>query len=54
MARPLRTEFAGALHHVTSRGNERRPIFHDDRDHETFLDFLGETRPALRLDRPRF
>ena len=43
MARPLRTDFAGALHHVTSRGNERRPIFHDDRDRETFLDFLGET-----------
>lgn len=43
MARPLRTDFAGALHHVTSRGNEQRPIFHDDRDRETFLAFLGET-----------
>src|SRR5258706_13530984 len=42
MARPLRTDFAGALHHVTSRGNECRPIFHDDRDRETVLDFLGE------------
>jgi REP element-mobilizing transposase RayT len=43
MARPLRTDFAGALHHVTFRGNERRPIFHDDRDRETFLGFPGET-----------
>jgi REP element-mobilizing transposase RayT len=43
VARPLRTDFAGALQHVTSRGNERRPIFHDDRDRETFLGFLGET-----------
>lgn len=26
--------------HVTSRGNERRPIFRDDRDRMTFLHFL--------------
>ncbi|HEY2094452.1 MAG TPA: transposase [Thermoanaerobaculia bacterium] len=43
MARALRTDFAGALHHVTSRGNERRPIFFDDRDREMFLAFLGQT-----------
>jgi REP element-mobilizing transposase RayT len=42
MARALRTDFAGALHHVTSRGNERRPIFYDDHDREAFLGFLGE------------
>jgi putative transposase len=41
MARPLRIEFAGALYHVTSRGNERRPIFRSDRDRRTFLEFLG-------------
>jgi hypothetical protein len=27
MARPLRLEFAGALHHITSCGNERDAIF---------------------------
>src|SRR5438477_11277572 len=43
MARALRTDFAGALHHVTSRGNERRPIFYDDNDREVFLEFLGQT-----------
>jgi REP element-mobilizing transposase RayT len=43
MARPLRLEFPGALYHVTSRGNERRPIFRSDRDRQKFLDFLGET-----------
>jgi len=32
MARPLRIEFAGALYHVTSRGNERKPVYRDDRD----------------------
>ncbi|HEY0142457.1 MAG TPA: addiction module toxin RelE, partial [Thermoanaerobaculia bacterium] len=42
MARPLRIEFAGALYHVTSRGNERRAIFRSDRDRRTFLTFLGE------------
>src|SRR5690348_15741607 len=42
MARALRTDFAGALHHVTSRGNEKRPIFFDDDDRLTFLKFLGE------------
>jgi putative transposase len=43
MARPLRIEFAGAVYHVTSRGNERRPIFRTNSDRLTFLRFLGET-----------
>jgi putative transposase len=42
MARPLRIEFPGALYHVTSRGNERRPIFRDDLDSSMFLTFLGQ------------
>jgi REP element-mobilizing transposase RayT len=42
MARPLRIEFPGALYHVTSRGNERRPIFFSDDDRIAFLDFLGK------------
>jgi REP element-mobilizing transposase RayT len=42
MARPLRLDFAGATHHVTSRGNERRPIFRDDVDRAMFLTFLGQ------------
>jgi REP element-mobilizing transposase RayT len=41
MARPLRLEFEGALYHLTSRGNERRPIFRTNRDRQAFLDFLG-------------
>jgi REP element-mobilizing transposase RayT len=41
MARPLRIEFADALYHVTSRGNERRPIFRNIRDRQAFLLFLG-------------
>lgn len=42
MARPLRTDFPGAVHHITSRGNERRPIFFDDEDRVAFLAFLGQ------------
>ena len=41
MARPLRIEFTLALYHVTSRGNERRPIFRNDPDRKTFLRLLG-------------
>src|SRR5215213_10285052 len=42
MARPLRIDVPGALHHVTSRGNERRPIFRSNRDREAFLQLLAE------------
>lgn len=41
MARPLRLEFAGALYHITSRGNERKPIYFDDADFDKFLSLLG-------------
>ncbi len=27
MARPLRIEYAGALYHITARGNERKRIY---------------------------
>lgn len=42
MSRPLRIEFAGALYHVTSRGNERKPIFLEDFDRLRFLDLLED------------
>ena len=42
MARPLRIEFAGALYHVTSRGNEKNAIYQDDEDREQFLETLTE------------
>ena len=41
MARPLRLEFAGALYHVTARGDRREPIYEDDEDRGAFLDILG-------------
>lgn len=42
MARPLRLEFAGALYHVTARGNARGDIFVDDADRRLFLEFLAK------------
>ena len=40
MARPLRVEFAGALYHVTARGNALENIYGDDVDRQAFLSLL--------------
>lgn len=42
MARPLRLEFAGALYHLTARGNARANIFIDDEDRRLFLELLAK------------
>ena len=41
MARPLRLEFAGALYHVTSRGDGREAIFRAVGDRRLFFDVLA-------------
>jgi len=41
MSRPLRLELSGGLYHVTSRGNRREDIYHDDTDRETWLETLA-------------
>ncbi len=43
MARPPRIEFAGAVYHVTSRGNARQDIVRDDIDREKWVDWLRRT-----------
>ena len=40
MARPLRIEFAGALYHVTARGNAQENIYRTDDDRQQFLSLL--------------
>jgi REP element-mobilizing transposase RayT len=40
MARPLRIQYPEAFYHVTSRGNERKAIFRNDRDRNKFLSYL--------------
>ncbi|WP_337879848.1 transposase [Rheinheimera sp.] len=42
MSRPLRLEFAGALYHVTSRGNERKAIYLEEADFDRFLEILAQ------------
>jgi len=42
MSRPLRVEYAGALYHVSARGDRREAIFEDDADREALLGVLGE------------
>jgi len=40
MARPLRIEYPGAVYHITNRGNDKKAVFKDDQDRETFLKIL--------------
>lgn len=48
MARPLRIQYAGALYHVTSRGNARQSIFKDDHDRHLFLMTLKRVTDRYR------
>ncbi|MBZ2189928.1 transposase [Alcanivorax sp. JB21] len=48
MARPLRIEFAGALYHVTARGNARADIYNDSADRHRFLNILTEVCKRCR------
>lgn len=44
MARPLRIEYAGAVYHITSRGNERKAVFKSDQDRTNFLNTLQHVK----------
>ena len=41
MPRPPRIEYPDALYHITSRGNGRASIFHNDDDRQHFLEQLS-------------
>jgi putative transposase len=49
MARKLRLEDPGPMHHVMSRGDQRDDIFLDDEDHYGFLKTLSE--PCKKTER---
>ena len=49
MARLLRVEYAGAIYHVTARGNGRGLVFEGDADRTRFLEKLAETTEEYRL-----
>ena len=40
--RPLRIEFAGALYHVTWRGDQQEAIYEDEEDRRTYPEILAE------------
>lgn len=40
MGRALRIEYPGAFYHVTSRGNEKKDVFKNQKDREKFLSYL--------------
>ena len=42
MARPLRIQYDGAVYHVSSRGNARKPIFKDQEDRIQLLNTLHQ------------
>jgi len=62
MTRPLRIEYPGAAYHLTSRGNEKRPVFKTYQDRTTFLNTFrhvnkryhwicnGEVYPAFSIN----
>ena len=43
MVRPIRIEYPGAVYHVMSRGNEKRPIYRDGEDRRSFVEVLDLT-----------
>lgn len=42
MSRPLRIEYAGAVYHITSRGNGKNDIFFKNKDRHIFLSLLSK------------
>ncbi len=42
MPRKARIDAPGALHHIICRGIERKKIFRDDKDHDRFVERLGD------------
>ena len=50
MTRPLRMDNPDTFYHVLSRGNEKREIFLDEKDHLRFLDTLGKMVQRFKLE----
>jgi REP element-mobilizing transposase RayT len=48
MARQPRVDFAGAIHHITSRGDRKEAIYRDDFDRQTWLQILGAVCEQFR------
>jgi putative transposase len=48
MARPPRLSIPSYPHHIIQRGNNRQPIFFEEKDYEVFLDCLREAKRKCR------
>ena len=54
MARRARVEYAGALYHVITRGNQRQRIFRDDRDRTKYLEILANLKTQYSFRIPAY
>jgi putative transposase len=50
MARPLRLHAPGMLHHIMSRGNDKREMFIDDVDYARYLELLQRSACRFSVD----
>ena len=50
MSRPPGIEGAHLWYHIYNRGNEKRVVFHDDDDRNSFLDLLFESAALFAVD----
>jgi putative transposase len=50
VARLPRIEIAGAIYHVTARGNERKAVYRDATDRVRFLEIVDRTRGRYSLE----
>jgi REP element-mobilizing transposase RayT len=50
MSRAWRIEYAGALYHLLSRGNQGNDIFEDNRDRNIFFKTVGEMSERFEVD----
>ena len=48
MPRIARIDTPGLLHHIMIRGIERRKIFNDDKDRESFIELLSVLLPETK------
>ena len=54
MARRARVEYAGALYHVITRGNQRQRIFRDDLDRTKYLEILANLKTQYSFRIPAY
>ncbi|WP_349408791.1 transposase [Pseudalkalibacillus sp. SCS-8] len=50
MPRQPRFWYPGAEYHITTRGNQKTPLFHDAQDRRVYLNYLSEARMEFPFD----